>query len=69
MDKISFSGGEPFMIDKGKYLGELIRYSKKDLGLKTVSVLSNGSLITEDWMATYAPMLDILGISCDSFSE
>ena len=49
MEKINFSGGEPFIHDKGRYLGELVRYCKRDLCLLSVSIVSNGSLITEEW--------------------
>jgi hypothetical protein len=31
MEKINFSGGEPFLHQGGKYLGELVRYCKEDL--------------------------------------
>ena len=49
MEKINFSGGEPFIHDNGKYLGELVRYCKRELHLPSVSIVSNGSLITEEW--------------------
>jgi radical S-adenosyl methionine domain-containing protein 2 len=52
-----------------KFLGELVVYCKKDLKLESVSIISNGSLIKENWMNKYSPYLDILGISCDSFVE
>ncbi len=53
MKKINFSGGEPFLKDNGKYVGELVRYSKMILGLPSVTIVSNGSLITEDWFVEY----------------
>jgi len=31
LKKINFSGGEPFLIEKGKYLGEMVRYCKEDV--------------------------------------
>ena len=31
MEKINFSGGEPFLHKSGKYLGELVRYCKEEL--------------------------------------
>lgn len=67
MRKINFAGGEPFLYPK--YLGELVKFSKETLELESVSIISNGSLIKENWMENYAPYLDILGISCDSFDE
>ena len=53
MEKVNFSGGEPFLKDKGKYVGELVRYCKQDLELPSVTIVSNGSLITEDWFIEY----------------
>jgi len=69
MKKVNFSGGEPFLIEKGKYLGEMVRYCKLDLKLESVTIVSNGSLITESWFQTYGQCLDILAISCDSFDD
>jgi len=69
MEKINFSGGEPFIHQKGDYLGELVRYCKAELELSGVSIVSNGSLITEKWFSTYGEYLDILAISCDSFDQ
>ena len=67
MKKINFAGGEPFLYPK--FLGELVVYCKVDLQLESISIISNGSLIKENWMEKYAQYLDILGISCDSFDE
>lgn len=53
MEKINFSGGEPFLQDRGEYLGELVRFCKEDLGLPSVSIVSNGSLIRERWFVKY----------------
>ncbi|XP_078601428.1 S-adenosylmethionine-dependent nucleotide dehydratase RSAD2-like [Branchiostoma floridae x Branchiostoma japonicum] len=69
MEKVNFSGGEPFIKDRGRYVGELVRFCKCELGLPSVSIVSNGSLITEDWFSKYGEWLDILAISCDSFDE
>lgn len=69
MEKINFSGGEPFLPERGKYLGEMVKYCKFNLNLQSVSIVSNGSLITEKWFKDYAKYLDILAISCDSFDE
>ncbi|KAI9562713.1 hypothetical protein GHT06_010167 [Daphnia sinensis] len=67
MEKINFSGGEPFIHQKGRYLGHLVQFCKRELGLASVSIVSNGSLITEDWFIRFGEHLDILAISCDSF--
>lgn len=53
MEKINFSGGEPFIHKKGKFVGELVRYCKETLKLPSVSIVSNGSLITEEWFQEY----------------
>lgn len=65
MEKINFSGGEPFL--HKKKLGWLVRYCKEELELDSVSIVSNGSLIDRSWMEEFGPYLDILAISCDSF--
>jgi radical S-adenosyl methionine domain-containing protein 2 len=65
MEKINFSGGEPFL--HKKKLGQLVRYCKEELQLDSVSIVSNGSLIDRKWMEEFGPYLDILAISCDSF--
>lgn len=67
MEKINFSGGEPFIHQKGRYLGQLVQFCKRELGLASVSIVSNGSLITEDWFIRFGEFLDILAVSCDSF--
>nr|XP_031322370.1 radical S-adenosyl methionine domain-containing protein 2 [Camelus dromedarius] len=69
MEKINFSGGEPFIHDRGEYLGKLVRFCKEELQLPSVSIVSNGSLIRERWFRNYGEYLDILAISCDSFDE
>lgn len=67
MVKVNFSGGEPFIHQRGRFLGELVAFCKTELKLDSVSIVSNGSLIREEWMAKYGEYLDILAISCDSF--
>jgi radical S-adenosyl methionine domain-containing protein 2 len=66
--KINFSGGEPFLIEHGRYVGELTRFAKEECRMAT-SIVSNGSLISEKWFETYSQYLDILAISCDSFDD
>lgn len=53
MEKVNFSGGEPFIHNRGDYLGELVKYCKKDLKLQSVSIVSNGSLIRKPWFQKY----------------
>ena len=66
MKKINFAGGEPFIVDRGRYLGELVRFCKQDLKMESVTIISNGSLIDEDWFQKFGQHVDILAISCDS---
>lgn len=65
-EKINFAGGEPFL--HPELLGELCRISSQELGL-AVSIISNGSLITQEWMQTYGRHVDVLGVSIDSFDD
>ena len=53
MEKINFSGGEPFIHKRGEFVGELTRYCKQDLELPSVSIVCNGSLVTERWFKKY----------------
>jgi len=69
LTSINFAGGEPFIEAGGLHVGELARFCKHTLRLPFVSVISNGSLITKDWLDQYADCLDVLGVSCDSFHE
>ncbi|NWX07636.1 RSAD2 protein, partial [Caloenas nicobarica] len=69
MEKINFSGGEPFLQDRGEFVGKLVQFCKQELKLPSVSIVSNGSLIREQWFKKYGEYLDILAISCDSFDE
>lgn len=64
IEKINFAGGEPFL--HREMLGELCKTSH-ELGM-TVSIISNGSLITPKWMKQYGFYVDILGVSVDSFN-
>eukprot|EP00818_Percolomonas_sp_WS_P002444 CAMPEP_0117437542 /NCGR_PEP_ID=MMETSP0759-20121206/1575_1 /TAXON_ID=63605 /ORGANISM="Percolomonas cosmopolitus, Strain WS" /LENGTH=274 /DNA_ID=CAMNT_0005229173 /DNA_START=332 /DNA_END=1153 /DNA_ORIENTATION=- len=68
MSKINFSGGEPFLWKNGEFLGMMVRYCKETLKTPCVTVVSNGSKITESWFEKYGKYLDILAISCDSFN-
>lgn len=57
MEKINFSGGEPFLQDRGEYVGKLVRFCKEELALPSVSIVSNGSLIREKWFRDYGKFL------------
>ena len=45
----------------------MVRYCKEELDIESVSIVSNGSKITESWMQEFGYYLDILAISVDSF--
>ena len=65
MRKLNIAGGEPFL--NPRLIGRIVKYCKEDLKIESVSIISNGSKISESWMERYAQYLDILAISCDSF--
>ncbi len=73
MKKINFSGGEPFIHQKGNFIGELVQYCKQDLKLSSVTIVSNGSLITEEWFQKYGMLFyifdiqDTISILCPCF--
>jgi radical S-adenosyl methionine domain-containing protein 2 len=64
--KINFAGGEPFL--ERAYLGELLQHSKQ-IGMESVSIVSNGSRITRDFLKIHADSIDVLAVSCDSFNK
>ena len=66
--KINFAGGEPFLPEYHKHLGEMVKYSKL-IGYESVSIISNGKHIKESWFVEYGQYLDMLGVSCDSTYE
>ncbi|KAI1117559.1 hypothetical protein F5Y14DRAFT_465486 [Nemania sp. NC0429] len=67
MRKINFSGGEPFLYPRK--LAMLCRFCKEELGLESVSIITNGTKVTKKWLERNGRWVDILGVSCDSFSE
>lgn len=66
MRKINFAGGEPFLYPR--FLGRLLRHCK-EVGVESVSIVSNGSKVTESFLERHGSNIDILAISCDSFDE
>ena len=65
MKKLNFAGGEPFLYPV--FMRELLRYGKGKLGIESISIVSNGSKITEKFLRENATFINILAISCDSF--
>jgi molybdenum cofactor biosynthesis enzyme MoaA len=69
MRKVNFSGGEPFLVERGWRVGELVRYCKETLHIESVSIVTNGSLVEENWFGRYGKFVDIIAVSCDSFDS
>lgn len=67
MRKINFAGGEPFLYEK--FLADMIGFSKDELQLESVSIVTNGSLVRESFLRKHGSKIDILAVSCDSFDE
>ncbi|KAI0865331.1 hypothetical protein F4860DRAFT_527013 [Xylaria cubensis] len=67
MRKINFAGGEPFLYPKE--LAMLCRFCKEELELESVSIITNGTKVTKEWMEENGRFIDVLGVSCDSFNE
>ncbi|KAF8428627.1 hypothetical protein EV426DRAFT_585124 [Tirmania nivea] len=67
MRKLNFAGGEPFLYPQ--FLGELARFSKEELKLESVSIVTNGSKVNERFLFKYHTFIDIIAVSCDSFIE
>ena len=62
--EINFAGGEPMLCS---YLTDLAEYAAKK-GIKC-SLITNGSLMTKEWIIKYAGLFTTIGISIDSFSD
>ncbi|KAK8066949.1 Radical S-adenosyl methionine domain-containing protein 2 [Apiospora hydei] len=67
MRKINFAGGEPFLYPKK--LAMLCRFCKEVLALESVSIITNGTKVTRDWLQQHGRWVDMVGVSCDSFDE
>lgn len=61
--KITFAGGEPMLYP---HLKEVIIFAK-EIGL-TTSIITNGSLLTEEFLIEMKPHLDWIGVSIDSIN-
>ncbi|KAK3331400.1 hypothetical protein B0H66DRAFT_573089 [Apodospora peruviana] len=64
---LNIAGGEPFLYPK--FLGAMVRFCKEDLRLPSVSIVTNGSKVTQRFLAEHAKYIDVLAVSCDSFNE
>ena len=63
-DKINLAGGEPFLRHD---LGHLIMHAATK-GLM-IGVITNGSLLTTEWLTQYGKYLNWLGVSIDSVTH
>lgn len=64
LQKITFAGGEPLLY---KHIYEVVCYSKM-IGL-TTSIITNGSLLTEEMLVKFKGKLDWIGLSIDSLNN
>lgn len=67
MKKLNIAGGEPFLYPK--FLGAMVQFCKESLRLESVSIVTNGSKVTERFLKQYGSCIDVLAVSCDSFDE
>lgn len=67
MKKINFGGGEPF--SHPVLLRRMLKFCKEDLALESVSIVTNGSKLTDTFMSANAKYIDIIAVSVDSFDE
>ena len=64
VEKINLAGGEPTLYP---YLDQMC-YLIKGMGFK-LSIVSNGSMMTEEWMERMEGVVDWIGLSIDSVDE
>ena len=62
--EFNIAGGEPMLYPE---LVELVQYIR-DKGVK-VSLITNGSLMDEEWIKSYAGMYETIGFSVDSLND
>lgn len=67
MQALHFAGEEPFL--EPEYLGELARYCKEVLGVPSITVATDGSMVTRQWLEKYGEFIDVLLVSCRSFTD
>ncbi len=61
VDRLWITGGEPLMVP---YILDLLRYARKDLKFRGISLITNGTLLSQN--LNLLPLLDRLIISLDS---
>jgi radical S-adenosyl methionine domain-containing protein 2 len=63
--KLNFTSSKPFLYPI--FMCELLCYKKGELGIESISIISNNLKITEKFLRENAIFINILTISCDSF--
>lgn len=66
LKRMVISGGEPFLRDD---LDEIIRYSKEEMMLERVFLVTNGTVIKKEVLLKIKPYIDNIAVSIDGFSE
>lgn len=64
VDEFNIAGGEPMLYPR---LTELVKYIRSK-GVK-VSLITNGSLMDEEWIKNYAGLYETIGFSVDSLDD
>ena len=64
VDEFNIAGGEPILYPG---LAELVKYIRSK-GIK-VSLITNGSLMDEEWIKNYARLYETIGFSVDSLDD
>ncbi|KAN0081934.1 hypothetical protein V8E54_003232 [Elaphomyces granulatus] len=69
MTKVNFVGGERFL--HPKHFGRLLGFCKRDLGLESVTIATDGSHVKDSFLSNFGqhigPYIDVLEVFCDSF--
>lgn len=63
--QVIVSGGEPFLRED---LPEIVEHAKRTCGIASITVLSNGTRMTEDALERLAPNVDCVSVSFDGCS-
>jgi radical S-adenosyl methionine domain-containing protein 2 len=66
MQKLNISRGELFLYPK--FLAAMMKFCKEELHLESVSIVTNGSKVTRDFLKANGNYIDVLAVSCDYFN-
>lgn len=67
MKELCLAGGEPFLYPD--FLGSLVDHCKQELQLETVSIETDGIVVTREFLKDHTRNIDTLIVLCDSFDE